>query len=122
VSATAALVADLLGHDPDVCRWVRPTVEDAVRAAQPGQVVAARDGGALVAVAVLADGRAYAVEDRCPHDGGWLSDGFVEGDRLVCARHGWEVDPCTGRCDARPRDLVDARLVGRVGTRGSNRR
>ncbi len=112
--ATAALVADLLGHDPDVPRRVRPTVEDAVRTARPGQVVAAHDRGALVAVAVLADGRAFAVEDRCPHDGGWLSDGYVDADRLVCARHGFSVDPCTGRCDARPGDLVDARLVGRV--------
>jgi nitrite reductase/ring-hydroxylating ferredoxin subunit len=113
VNATAARIADLLGYDPDAP--VRPTVDEALEGARPGQVIAARDGLAMVAVAVLDDGRTFVVEDRCPHDGGWLSDGFVEGDRIVCARHGWEIDPCTGRCDRRPRDLIEARLVRREG-------
>lgn len=109
------VAVELDGGDrrPDAATLARPTVAEAVRQASPGQVVAARDRGRPVAVAVLADGRAFAVEDRCPHDGGLLSDGFVDGDRLVCARHGWEVDPCTGRCPQRPRAVVDAREVTR---------
>ena len=115
MTATAALLADLLGYDPDAPPpVVRPTVAEALARVRPGEVVAAREGAEPVALAVLADGRAFVLEDRCPHDGGWLSDGFVEGERVVCARHGWEIDPCTGRCDRRARDVVDARLVGRV--------
>ena len=91
----------------------RPSVALALRRAEPGTVVAAHHRGRPVAVAVLADGRAYAVPDRCPHDGGLLSDGFVEGDRLVCARHGWEIDPCTGTCPQRPRDVIAARELRR---------
>jgi nitrite reductase/ring-hydroxylating ferredoxin subunit len=35
----------------------------------------------------------------CPHDGGRISDGFVDGERLVCARHGWELVARNGRCE-----------------------
>ncbi len=64
-----------------------------------------------VALVVLADRRAFVVDDRCPHDGGPLSDGFLDGDRLVCARHGWEVDPCSGACGRRQ---VATRAIGTV--------
>lgn len=91
----------------------RPSVAQALRHAEPGQVIAAQHRGRPVALAVLGDGRAFAVADRCPHDGGLLSDGFVEGGKLVCARHGWEVDPCTGRCPQRPREQVAVRELTR---------
>ena len=56
--------------------------------------------------------RAFVTDDVCPHDGGKLSDGFVDGGKLVCARHGWEFDGCTGACPER--DVVIAtRLLGR---------
>ena len=102
-------VADL-GRAHDISR---PTVAAALRHGAPGQVIAAQHRGQRVAVALLADGRAFAVADRCPHDGGLLSDGFLEGDRLVCARHGWEIDPCTGRCPQRPRDVIETRRLYR---------
>lgn len=114
MTAIAPQAAELDLRPLDTRSGGRPTIANAVRAAKPGQVVAARHRGKLVAVAVLADGRAFAIADRCPHDGGLLSDGFVDGDRLVCARHGWEVDPCTGRCDARPREVIESRAVGHV--------
>jgi nitrite reductase/ring-hydroxylating ferredoxin subunit len=96
VSSIHALVCDFLGHDPGVPFDDRPTVAEALRRCPAGQVVAARDGTSDVAVCVLEDGRAFAVPDWCPHDGGRLSDGFVEAGRLVCGRHGWEFDPATG--------------------------
>jgi nitrite reductase (NADH) small subunit len=97
VSTIHALVCDFLGHDPDVSFDDRPTLTEALRRCPAGQVVAARDGTTDVAVCVLEDGRAFAIPDWCPHDGGRLSDGFVEAGRLVCGRHGWEFDPATGR-------------------------
>jgi phenylpropionate dioxygenase-like ring-hydroxylating dioxygenase large terminal subunit len=43
------------------------------------------------------DGRAVAFDDRCAHRGFPLSDGQVEGDRLVCGYHGCSYDR-DGRC------------------------
>jgi phenylpropionate dioxygenase-like ring-hydroxylating dioxygenase large terminal subunit len=64
---------------------------------------AARDGYRPVAVARLASGRLVVVDDRCPHDGGRISDGFVDGEHIVCARHGWELalveSPSGMRCE-----------------------
>jgi nitrite reductase/ring-hydroxylating ferredoxin subunit len=108
------MVCDLLGYDPDRDpRVLRPGLAEALARCAPGNVVPAHDKGEPVAVVVLGDGRAFAVADRCPHDGGLLSDGFVDGDRLVCARHQYEVDPCTGRCDRRPAALVAVRPLPR---------
>lgn len=42
-------------------------------------------------------GKAYAVHDFCPHRGAPLSQGWVEGDNLVCGYHGLRVD-CQGNC------------------------
>ena len=33
-------------------------------------------------------GQYYAIEDVCTHDGGKLTGGTVEGDQIVCPRHG----------------------------------
>ena len=34
------------------------------------------------------DGRFHAIVDVCTHDGGQLTGGTVEGDQVVCPRHG----------------------------------
>jgi nitrite reductase/ring-hydroxylating ferredoxin subunit len=64
-----------------------------------GTILAARVGARRVAVARLGSGRIVVVADECPHDGGRISDGFVDGERLVCARHGWELEARNGRCE-----------------------
>lgn len=43
--------------------------------------------GAQVAVFNL-EGKLYAIEDVCTHDGGILTGGPIEGDQIVCPRHG----------------------------------
>jgi nitrite reductase/ring-hydroxylating ferredoxin subunit len=90
---TAQLLHEL-GYDPDDGT---PDV-GALDLVPAGAVVRARDGARAVAVARLAGGRLVVVDDVCPHDGGRISDGFVEGERLVCARHGWELVAEGGRC------------------------
>jgi phenylpropionate dioxygenase-like ring-hydroxylating dioxygenase large terminal subunit len=87
-----AQLLDELGYDPET-----PSV-DAVGFVPVGAIVRARDGARPVAVARLESGRLVVVDDECPHDGGRISDGFVEGERLVCARHGWELDVIDGKC------------------------
>jgi nitrite reductase/ring-hydroxylating ferredoxin subunit len=72
---------------------------DLTRRVAPGTVVAARVAGQPVAVARLASGRLVVVPDECPHDGGRISDGYVDGERLVCSRHGWELEVRNGRCE-----------------------
>ena len=90
---TAQLV-DELGYDPDDgVPDVRMVGHLAV-----GDVVRARAGAVPVAVARLGSGRLVVVVDECPHDGGRISDGYVEGERLVCARHGWELEVSGHRC------------------------
>ena len=80
-------------------RAAAPALADIDPAAVPvGALLGARDGARAVAVARLGSGRLVVVEDVCPHDGGRISDGFVEGERLVCARHGWELEIEGGRC------------------------
>jgi 3-phenylpropionate/trans-cinnamate dioxygenase ferredoxin subunit len=34
------------------------------------------------------DGELYAIEDVCTHDGEELTGGPVEGDQIICPRHG----------------------------------
>jgi 3-phenylpropionate/trans-cinnamate dioxygenase ferredoxin subunit len=34
------------------------------------------------------DGEYYAIEDVCTHDGGEIASGTIEGDEIVCPRHG----------------------------------
>lgn len=43
----------------------------------------------------------FAVQDRCPHLNAPLSNGKLEGARLTCPWHGWQIDVTTGRvCNA----------------------
>jgi nitrite reductase (NADH) small subunit len=39
----------------------------------------------------------FALEDRCPHKGGPLSEGIVAADRVACPLHGQCVELATGR-------------------------
>jgi nitrite reductase/ring-hydroxylating ferredoxin subunit len=90
-----AQLIDELGYDPDDGR---PQLHE-LGVVPVGALVAARDGARPVAVARLGSGKLVVVDDECPHDGGKLSDGFVEGDLIVCARHNWELRACNGKCE-----------------------
>jgi len=57
--------------------------------------------GVQIAVFNL-DGRYYAIEDICTHDGGILTGGPVEGDQIVCPRHGARFCIRTGEALAPP--------------------
>ena len=41
-------------------------------------------------------GSYYAIDDRCPHMGGDLSKGSLEGSVVTCPRHGSEFDVRSG--------------------------
>jgi 3-phenylpropionate/trans-cinnamate dioxygenase ferredoxin component len=42
------------------------------------------------------DGELYALEDICTHDGGYLASGEIDGDHVICPRHGAHFDIKTG--------------------------
>jgi 3-phenylpropionate/trans-cinnamate dioxygenase ferredoxin subunit len=42
------------------------------------------------------EGKFYAIEDICTHDGGPLDQGTLEGACVVCPRHGATFDVRTG--------------------------
>lgn len=49
-----------------------------------------------VAVFRTAETDVFAVDDRCPHKGGPLSEGIVHGERVTCPLHNWVFDLNTG--------------------------
>ena len=42
------------------------------------------------------DGAFYALDNKCPHMGGSLADGTLDGASVVCPRHGTAFDVRTG--------------------------
>lgn len=44
-----------------------------------------------VAVFKLSNGNVKAVENKCPHKGGVLSEGIVSGDHVFCPMHDWKI-------------------------------
>ena len=38
----------------------------------------------------------FALDDRCPHKGGPLSQGIVHGHAVACPLHNWVIDLATG--------------------------
>jgi 3-phenylpropionate/trans-cinnamate dioxygenase ferredoxin component len=53
----------------------------------PGDYAQIEIDSSLVAVFNVA-GEFYAIDDLCTHDGGELAGGAVEGDVVICPRHG----------------------------------
>jgi pyruvate oxidase len=43
------------------------------------------------------DGSFNALDNACPHQGGPLGEGSIEGGFLRCPWHGWDFHPCTGK-------------------------
>ena len=44
-----------------------------------------------------ADDKVFAIDDRCPHKGGPLSQGIVHGASVTCPLHNWVISLETGR-------------------------
>jgi nitrite reductase/ring-hydroxylating ferredoxin subunit len=62
----------------------------------PGKACVVRAGGRDLALVCTADGL-FAMDNTCPHSGGPLGEGVVEGNRITCPLHGWQFDCRTGR-------------------------
>lgn len=58
-------------------------------------------GGRQIAIFHLREGF-FAAENRCPHRGGPLADGIVNGTIVVCPLHAWKFDLIRGNSTNHP--------------------
>ena len=61
----------------------------------PGQGKVVEAGDKTLAVFNV-DGRLYAIDNTCPHRGGPLGDGDLDGTLVTCPWHAWRWDVTTG--------------------------
>ena len=54
------------------------------------------NGDMAIAIFRTADDRVFALEDRCPHKGGPLSQGIVHDGCVTCPLHNWVISLATG--------------------------
>jgi nitrite reductase/ring-hydroxylating ferredoxin subunit len=62
---------------------------------KPGSVMQAEVGENTYAVCNIG-GEVHVFDGVCPHAGGPLGEGTIEGDNLVCPWHGWAYNCRTG--------------------------
>ena len=82
---------------------------------QGARVVATARGD--VAVFRTLDDAVFALDDRCPHKAGRLSQGIVHGHAVTCPLHNWVIGLEDGRVLA-----PDEGCVHRIGARLHNGR
>ena len=71
-----------------------------------------------IAVFRTAENQVYAIENRCPHKQGPLSEGIVHGASVTCPLHNWVFDLATGKATGAdegevrtyPVEVVDGRI------------
>jgi nitrite reductase (NADH) small subunit len=52
-----------------------------------------------VGVFRLQDDRILAINNKCPHKGGPLSEGIVYGDKVACPLHSWKISLEDGKAE-----------------------
>lgn len=59
-----------------------------------------------VAIFRTADDQVFALDDKCPHKGGPLSNGIQHGEAVTCPLHNWVIDLNTGVAQGADEGLV----------------
>lgn len=59
-----------------------------------------------IAVFRTADDHVFALDDRCPHKGGPLSEGIVHGTSVTCPLHNWVFDMNSGQAQGSDEGMV----------------
>ena len=81
-----------------VSEWVDVVAESALA---DGEHMVVDVDGYDVAVFKI-DGQFYAIEDVCTHDGAEIASGELDGDEIVCPRHGARFCVKTGEVKCAP--------------------
>jgi nitrite reductase/ring-hydroxylating ferredoxin subunit len=68
----------------------------------PGGSKVVEHGGRVYAIFNVG-GTITAIDGICPHQGGPLADGPLEGTMVTCPWHGWQFDVCTGKTPLGPK-------------------
>lgn len=76
-----------------MAQWVK--LCGAQDAPKPGEVIEANAEGVAICLANV-EGRLCALDNVCPHRGGPLGEGWLEGDIVVCPWHSWAFSTSTG--------------------------
>lgn len=63
---------------------------------RPGTISVHEVGDMRIALCNV-NGRFYAIDDVCTHDGGPLDQGELDGELVECPRHGARFDVTTGQ-------------------------
>ena len=71
-----------------------------------------------IAVFRTAEDKVFAIDDRCPHKGGPLSQGIVHGAQVTCPLHNWVFSLETGEAQGAdegsvrtfPLNVIDGRI------------
>ncbi len=80
-------------------RWIEiGRLEDIPR--RGARRVTRSSGSSAIAVFRTAEDAVFALVDRCPHRGGPLSEGIVQGCAVACPLHGWVIALDSGRAEA----------------------
>ena len=53
------------------------------------------------------DGNFYAIKNECPHAGGPLGEGDLQGEIITCPLHAWQFNVKTGVSEMNPSVKVD---------------
>lgn len=70
-----------------------------------------KTGQGCIAVFRTMDDRVFALDDRCPHKGGPLSEGIVHGTSVTCPLHNWVFDLNTGIAQGADKGAVRTHAV-----------
>lgn len=68
-------------------------------------VVCKQIAGKRVSIAEV-DGKVFAFEDTCPHQGESLSKGRLNGDIITCPAHNWKFNIKTGESPVIPDEFI----------------
>jgi NAD(P)H-dependent nitrite reductase small subunit len=80
----------------------------------PGTATAVVAGAREIALFNVA-GTFYALDNTCPHQGGPLAEGWIEGARVTCPWHAWTFELADGTMtlgDYASVDTFDVRVRG----------
>ena len=86
-----------------MARWVRLCGVD--EAPKSGKVMEAEAEGITICLANVND-ELSAIDNRCPHRGGPLGAGWIDGGSVVCPWHSWTFNLKTGIAEYPVHDRV----------------